>query len=77
MHILYVIAFSVNLPSLFQLCSLSVRLLGRHIGVYQGCSINNSPNIDRSSDYDDIILSQIIRYNNISEESCFTSSERE
>lgn len=76
MHILYVVALSVNLPSLFQWCSLLVRLLGRHIGVYQGCSTNNSSNIDRSSDYDDIWLSQIIRYSNITEESCFTSSRK-
>lgn len=76
MHILYVAAFSVNLSSFIQLCSQSVRLLGRHIGVYQGCSTNNSSNIDRSSDYDDYRLSQIIRYSNNTEESCFTSSRK-
>lgn len=57
MHILYVAAYSVNLPSsLFQLCSLSVRLLWRHIGVYQGCCTNNSSNIDRSPDYDALVF---------------------
>lgn len=57
MHILYVAAYSVNLPSsLFQLCSLSVRLLWRHIGVYQGCCTNNSSNIDRSPDYNALVF---------------------
>lgn len=49
---------------------------GRPVGVHQGSRTNNSPTIDRSSGYDDIRLSQMIRNSNISEESCSTSSRK-
>lgn len=58
------------------MCSLSIRLLVRPVGVHQGSRTNNSPTIDRSSGYDDIRLSQMIRNSNISEESCSTSSRK-
>lgn len=66
----------LNSPQLIQLCSLSIRLLGRPVGVHQGSRTNNSPTIDRSLGYDDIRLCQMIRNSNISEESCSTSSRR-
>lgn len=61
---------------MIQLCSLLIRVLGRPIGVLQSFRTNNSPNIDRSSGYDDIRLSQMIRSSNSCVESCSTSSRK-
>lgn len=55
---------------------LSIRLLRRPIGVHQVFRTNHSPNIYRSSGYDDIRLSQMIRNSNICEKSWYTSSRK-